>query len=421
MYEKSVLPNGLRVVTASLPHTRSVSLCIYVGAGSRYESDSEAGISHFIEHMCFKGTDKRPTAKEISETIEGVGGIMNAATSRERTSYWCKVARPHFDLALDLLTDLLLHSRYDPQDLDKERQIIIEELAMVSDSPEQRVGVLIDETIWPNQPLGREIAGSKETVSNLPRESLLSYRRRQYTARNMVGSVAGNGEHGQVVEAMALALGGLEPVEAGAYATVVDGQKAPRLRVEYRRTEQAHLCLALPGLSLNDPRRYALDLLSVVLGEGMSSRLFLELREKRGLCYDIHSYASNFLDTGAFTVYAGMDPKRAADAVAAILEEVWRMRHRVPPEELTKVKELVKGRLLLSMEDSRSVAGWLGSQELMQGRIRTVDEVVEEVDAVTSEQMAQIADELLQPHLLNLAVVGPFRSERRFRSPLGLT
>ncbi|MBM3947161.1 MAG: insulinase family protein, partial [SAR202 cluster bacterium] len=303
MYEKSVLGSGLRVVTASMPHTRSVCLGVYVGAGSRHESDGEAGVSHFIEHLSFKGTARRPTAKEVSEAIEGVGGIMNAATFRERTSYWCKVAKPHFGLALDLLSDMLLHSRFEPKEMEKERQVIIEELAMITDAPDQRVGVLIDETLWPDQPLGREIAGSKETVSALSRDALLAYRQHQYNAANTVVAVAGDIQHGPVVEAIAAALGDLAPGTPPPWAPSSDNQQSPRVRVEYKRTEQAHLCLALPGVSLNHPGRYALDLMSVVLGEGMSSRLFLELREKRALCYDIHSYVSNFLDTGAFAVY----------------------------------------------------------------------------------------------------------------------
>ncbi|MBI3952922.1 MAG: insulinase family protein [Chloroflexi bacterium] len=421
MYEKSLLPNGLRVVTASMPHTRSVCLCIYVGAGSRYESDSEAGVCHFIEHLCFKGTEKRPTAKELSEAIDGVGGILNAATFRERTSYWCKVARPHFGLALDILSDMLLHSRYDPAEMERERKVIIEELAMIRDAPDQMVGVLIDETLWPGQPLGREIAGSKESVSSLSRESLLAYQRLHYTPGNTVVAVAGDVEHGQVVEAIALAMGALEARAGASWAPARDGQVEPRLRMEYKRTEQAHLCLAVPGLSLTHPARYALDMLSVILGEGMSSRLFLELREKRGLCYDIHSYAANFQDTGCFAIYAGVEPRRAGETLGAILDELWKIKRGVPAEELKKAKELTKGRLLLSMEDSRSVAGWMAAQELMLGQIKTVDEVVAELEAVTCEQLGQIAEQLLRPERLNLAVVGPFRSERRFRSLLGLS
>lgn len=417
MYHKSVLENGLRIITSSMEHTRSVCINIFIGAGSRYERAEEAGTSHFIEHLCFKGTERRATSKEISEAIDGVGGMLNGGTDKELTIYWCKVARPHFLLALDVLVDMLRHSRFDAQDMERERQVIIEELNMTLDSPHERVNTLIDEVVWPEQPLGRDVAGSKEAVASLGREMLLGYLARQYLPNNTVVAVAGDIGHEEVVECVASAFADWERGTARPWFPAEDSQDFPRLHVEHRSVEQAHLCLALRGLSLLHPDRFYLDLLNVVLGEGMSSRLFTEIRERRGLAYDIHSYVDHFLDSGAVTIYAGVDPKRVTDTVAVILEELARLKDEVPARELTKAKELTKGRLLLRMEDTRSVAGWMGAQELLTGQIRTVDEVSSIIDAITPQDLRRVAAQLLLTEKLNLAIVGPVNGEDRlFRS-----
>ena len=417
MYQKSVLGNGLRVITGAMPHTRAVCINIFIGAGSRYEREEEAGTSHFIEHLCFKGTQRRATAKEIAEDIEGVGGLLNGGTDKEFTVYWCKVARTHFPLALDLTVDILRNSRFDAQDMERERGVIIEEINESMDSPQHRVNLLIDEVVWPAQPLGRDIAGSKETVSALSREMLLGYMSRQYVPNNTVISVAGDISHEEVLSRMS------EVLDEWAVATLhppspaEDRQEEPRLRIERRDTEQAHICLAVRGLSIAHPDRFNLDILNVILGEGMSSRLYLEIRERRGLAYDIHSYVDHFLDSGAITIYAGVNPKRVADTVAVILEELARLKDEVPALELTKAKELTKGRLLLRMEDTRSVAGWMGGQELLTGQIRTVDEIASIIDAITPQDLKRVAAQLLLAEKLNLAIVGPVNGEDRlFRS-----
>lgn len=413
-YRKTTLPNGLRVLTATMPQTRSVTLSIYVGAGSRYEEAPKAGLSHFVEHLCFKGTERRPTAREISEAIDSVGGVLNGGTDRELTVYYCKVARPHFDLALDVLTDLLRRPLFQPEEVEKERKVVIEELAMVADSPAQQVDILIDEILWPEQPLGRDVAGSEETVSALTRQDALDYLHRQYVPNNMVVSVAGNIGHQEVVAAVEAAMGDWAPgVPLGWYPAVPANGARP-LAVKYRRTEQAHISLAARGPSSRDRDRHAADLLSVILGEGMSSRLFQELREKRGLCYDVHSYTSHFQDTGAFTVYAGVDPKNAVGAVQAIMEELARLQDGIPEEELHKAKELTKGRMLLRLEDTRNVSGWLGAHELLLGYVKTPEEAMEDLDRVTTDDLRRVAGTVLAEGGLRLAVVGPFRSDRRF-------
>lgn len=420
MYQRTVLENGLRVISSSMPHTRSVCISIFVGAGSRYERTEEAGTSHFIEHLCFKGTDKRATAKEISEAIDGVGGMLNGGTDKEITVYWCKVARPHFRLALDVLVDMLRNSRFDGQSMEKERRVIIEELNMSMDSPPQRVNLLIDEVLWPDQPLGRDVAGSKETVSALSRQTLLNYRAHQYVANNVVVSVAGDISHEEVLDSLISAFDDWHQGVPQPWFSAQDSQEMPRFRLEHRDTEQAHLCLALRGLSYLHPDRFNLDLLNVILGEGMSSRLFLEIRERQGLAYDIHSYVDHFLDSGAVTIYAGVDLKRIDSAIEAILAELCRLKDEVPEAELTKAKELAKGRLMLRMEDTRSVSGWMGGQEVLTGRILTVDEVVSIIDAITIPDLGRVARELFTTDKLNLAIVGPFPDAERFQCLLQL-
>ncbi len=414
-YRKTTLPNGLRLLTREMPHTRSASVLFFMDVGSRYESDAEAGLSHFLEHLLFKGTDRRPQAQDISAAIEGVGGILNAGTGPESTLYWAKVAQPHLSLATDLLTDMLLHSRFDPKEVEKERCVILEEIHMTQDNPSELCGMILENIMWPGHPLGRDIAGLPETVSGFTREDLVGYAARHYTPDNVVVSVAGCIEHDAVLAEIQRLLGDWQGKGSGAFLPVTDHQTAPRLKVQYKDTEQANLCVGLPGLSNDHPDRFALGLLNTVLGEGMSSRLFLEIREKRALAYDVHSYVSRFRDTGSTVIFAGVDPKRGADTVKAIQEEVYRMvSAEVTAEELTKAKEFTKGRMLLGLEDSRSVASWLGNQELMRERILSVDEVVAHVEAVTTAEIQRVARQLFEPQRLSLAVVGPYKKETQF-------
>ena len=410
MYQKTTLDNGLRFITATMPHTRSVSICIFIGVGSRYETEAEAGVSHFIEHLCFKGTEKRPTSKEISEAIEGVGGILNGGTDKELTLYWCKVAQSHFPLALDVLADMLLHSRFDPVEIEKERQVIIEEINMSRDYPPQRVDMLIDKLLWPNQPLGRDIAGSKESVAAITRDKMLDYLQAQYLPNKTVVSIAGNIQHQEMVTAVSPALDDWTSRQQPSGYSAYKEQPSQRLHIETKDTEQAHLCLALPGLSLLHPKRFTLDLLNVILGEGASSRLFTEIRDKLGLTYNIHSHIEHFLDSGSVTVHAGVEPKKLTTIIKAILEQLARLKEPIPESELSKVRELSKGRLLLRMEDSHNVAGWMGGQEILADRILNIEQVESIIDAVTADELNQLAQELIVDSQLRLAVVGPIAS-----------
>jgi predicted Zn-dependent peptidase len=411
MYNKAVLNNGLRVITSTMPHSRSVCIVILVGAGSCYESNEEAGISHFAEHLFFKGTQRRPTSKEITEDIEGIGGIINAGTDKEVTIFWCKVAEFHFPIALDVLSDLLLNSRFDNKEIEQERRIISEEINMNLDLPQQRVNMLIDELLWPEQPLGREVIGYKETVSSITREQLLNYVASRYLPNNTVLSIAGNIQHEEAMDQ-------IEPLfnkwAAGELATgyvTNANQTEAGLRIEPKDIEQSHLCLAVHGFSRSHPQRFTIDLLNTVLGGGMSSRLFTEVREHRGLAYDITSYTEHFLNSGSFAIYAGVDPEKIETAVAAILEELSKVKQGITTGELSRAKELSKGRLHLRLEDSRNVALWYGSQEILMRQILDIDDVVSIVDAITIDELKEVAKEILTDSGLNLAITGPIKED----------
>ncbi len=417
-YQMSRLDNGLRIITSPTSSTRSICLSIFIGAGGRYEREEETGVSHFMEHLCFKGAKKWASAREISEAIEGVGGILNGGTDKELTIYWCKVARDHFPLALDVLSDMVLHSQLKTEAVEMERQVILEEINMGLDSPPQRVNTIIDEVLWPHDALGRDVAGSRETVSGLTQRSLIEYGEEMYLPSNTVISVAGDIEHGEVMEKLSRAFGSWQDRKPRPMFPTDDGQKTPRIHLEYKDTEQAHLCLALRGLSSLDPRRFTLDLLNVILGEGMSSRLFLEIRENRGLAYDIGSYVSHFRDTGCLIIGAGVDPSRLDTTITAIMGELARLREPIPKEEITKAKEFSKGRLLLHLEETRNITRWTGAQELLTGRILTIDEVLSIVDAITAQDLLELAAGLISTEKLSLAVVGPVRNSRRLKKLL---
>ena len=420
MYQKTTLDNGLRLVTSTMPHTRSVCIGLFIGTGSRYESDAEAGTSHFIEHILFKGSEKRPTPGEISAAIEGVGGILNGGTDKELTVYWCKVAQDHFTIALDVLTDMLLHPRFDPQEITKERQVVIEEINMCKDSPSQEANMLIDGLLWPDHPLGRDIAGSKESVTATTREAMLDYLDRQYQPDNTVVVIAGNISHQKAVDSISQVMGSWASRKSRTGYSAYQPTPAQQVKIEKRDIEQAHLCLALPGLPILHPQRFKLDLLNVILGQGMSSRLFTEIRDRLGLAYSIHSYAEHFLDSGSLTIYAGVDTKNLTTAINAILEQLNRLKETVPEIEMSRARELSRGRLLLRMEDSHNVAGWLGGQEALTNHILTPEEVTAIIDAITAEELKELAQEMIDGKRLRLAVVGPVAEDEPLEELLKL-
>jgi len=422
LYQKTALANGLRIVTATIPHIRSASMLIYYKVGARYEAKELAGISHYIEHMLFKGTYKRQTPQEISEAIEGVGGSLNALTDREYTAYSAIVPSQHFGRALDVLTDMLGNSRFDPQEVERERSVIIEEINGTLDSPPDLVNEAIDAVMWGDQPIGRPVAGTRETVGQISRDQMLAYLQDHYLPRATVVSVAGNLEHDQIVEAVRATLGTLPDTPLAApYTPAHTDQAAPRVQLVSKETEQTQICIGIPALSYTDPDRYIQQMLDGILGGGMSSRLFVEIREKRALAYTVASFIESLHDVGGLILYAGVDNERVASCIQAMLHELDRLRQAPPPaEELAKVKEYYKGNLLLALESSRAVASWGGRQELLLDAIDTVDEVIERIDAVTPAEVQALAGRLFRDSRLNLALVGPFPDAEPYHKLLTL-
>jgi predicted Zn-dependent peptidase len=421
VYQKTTLGNGLRILTTAMPHTRSVAVGIFTGVGSRYENEQQRGISHFIEHMMFKGTERRPSAQQISEAIEGVGGELNAGTDHELTVYEGKVADHHLPIALDVLVDMFRHSKFAPEEVDKERQVIIQEISRMMDVPEAWAHILIANQVWPQHPVGWDIAGTKESVSAISREDMLHYVDRTYTSCSTVISLAGNLDHDHVVSQLERELGGWQKRSVPSFLPAENAPAGPTVRLESRDTEQAHLCLGLRALARNDPDRFKLALLNAILGDGMSSRLFLEIREKRGLAYSVGSYILRLSDTGAMVLHAGVEPQNAGDTLTAMIEQLQILRDvPVPVSELDKAREYTKGGILLSMEDTFANVGWVGRQELLDPQVLTVDQFIAQLDAVTVADVQAVAQRLFATEKLNLALVGPFKDEAPFSARLWL-
>lgn len=404
-----MLPEGLQILVEELPHTFSASIGAFVRVGARHEPDTLSGVAHFIEHMCFKGTQHLPTALAVSDAVEGVGGILNASTAYESTIYWGKVAQLHLDRALHVLTELLRYPLLDPRELDKERRVIIEEIRGSQDTPSEWVHALIQEAMWGEQPVGRDIAGTLETVTALTLADLRQFWQQHYGANNLIISVAGNVTTAAVVDALGQSFSGYASVTPPSPRPIVPVRPGPCLTLQQRETEQGNFCLGLPGLAVNDPDRRALQALDSILGGGMSSRLIQELREERGLAYNIGSYHSEFSDAGMWVIYGSVEPDALLDSVAVCLDILASLvRNGITADELTRVKEQVKGGMLLSLEDSWSIASRNGSHQLRYGQVIPVEQVIAEIEAVTPADIRRVARRLIRPEGLHLAVIGPY-------------
>jgi predicted Zn-dependent peptidase len=402
-----------------MPERQSTSLVFMFGGGSRLEDERLAGVSHFIEHLFFKGTKRRPSSKEIADAIEGVGGFINASTDKELTAYWARVPSQHMNLGLDVLFDVVANSKLDPADVERERMVILEELRMYQDQPQDLVQNLFEELIWPAHPLGRDIAGTEESVSRLSRDDILEYADAHYRLPNLVIGAAGSLDEQQTVGVVSRSVSLRSDVDGASAPTPPPPLGGPRVLVRRRETEQAHICLGARAFSYLHPERYALDLLNTVLGEGMSSRLFLNIRERLALAYDVHSFTQKHRDTGYLGVYIGVDPKKAVDAVNAVMTELRSMSEsEVTPDELARAKEFTKGRLRLELETTNGVAFWLTYQELLLGEIKTIDEELALVDAVTAADLKRVADEVLSG-AVQMSVIGPFSRDSGFRLAIG--
>ena len=418
MYEISTLPGGLRVITAPMPHMESVSVGIWIGIGGRFESRSRAGISHFLEHLLFKGTHRR-SAKQLSQTVEGVGGYLNAFTGEENTCYYAKASYRHLAVLLDVLADMYRHPKLAAADIAKERQVIKEELLMYRDQPDHYVQELLAETTWPGHPLGRSLTGTTESLDQIERGTLVDFKNQHYVPVNTVVAVAGHCEHAEIVARVAGQFPSATPGRSARFQAVTAVQRTPQFRFLTKAVEQTHLAIAIRGYSRHDTRRYSLKLLSVILGENMSSRLFQTIREEHGLAYSIQSATSYFADTGAFLISAGLDTKRLPKALRLILNELAKLSRRPPPaEELRRAKDYAIGQMRLGMESTSNQMMWCGEHLLAYGCVQAPNEIEQKLEAITAAQIQEVAADLFRDSRLNAAVITPSQDEHPIRQLL---
>jgi predicted Zn-dependent peptidase len=416
-FEHHVLDNGLRVLTAPMPQAQSVTCMIMLAAGSRYETPETNGIAHFSEHMFFKGTKRRPSARDIAGEIDAIGGEFNAFTGKEYTAYYVKCAAEHRDIALDVISDMLRNSRFDPEEIDREKGVIIEEMNMYFDTPRDFIGGVYEELLYGDQPLGWDIIGRKETVRGATRDTFTSYLDHWYHPSRMVLGVGGRIGDGLLERAQEL-LGDLPRAETGE-PEAAKPHEGGRIRVFTKQSDQAHVVLGVPSYPLEHPDRYALQVLSNVLGGGMSSRLFTEVRERRGLAYYVFGTNHSYTDAGSLYSQAGVDINRIDEAVTTILGELRKIAaNPVPADELEKAKSFAKGRFVLQLENPQGLILFGLRREVLERRVPDLDEVLAGLTAVTVEDVQRVARDLIADEKLRLALIGPFEDADRFEKLL---
>lgn len=407
------LPNGLRIATAEMPHMASVSLGIWVGIGSRYEPVPLNGACHFIEHMLFKGTRRR-SAKEISQSVEGIGGYLNAFTSEEMTCFHSRARADRLEELLDVLVDMLLNSKFAPGDVTKEREVIKEEVAMYRDQPQQHVHELLNAMLWPDQPLGRAITGDEKSLNGFTRSKLLGWLQQGYRPGNTIFVVAGNVKHRTAVRAVSQYARFFQPGARPGFAPVKFEHRAPRVNLCTRKTEQTQLALGVRTCSRHDERRYALRVLNTILGENMSSRLFQVVREDRGLAYSIYSSVSHWADCGDFVISAGLDTENLEPTLRLILRELHRLTDAPPAAaELRRARDYLIGQIDLGLESTDNQMNWLGEQLIGYGKFTSPAEIKDRLAAVRAAEIRAVAQDFFRPERLNLALVSPLKSGER--------
>ena len=413
---KTVLQNGIRILTKKMPYVRSVSMGIWVNVGARDEVLAENGLSHFIEHMIFKGTKKR-SAFQIAREFDAIGGHSNAFTGMENTCFHAKVMDTSIEILVDILSDIFLNSVFNAKEVENERQVILQEIGMVEDSPEEYIHILTNNNFWGDNPLGRSILGSRENITNFDADAIKEFFYRFYQPEHIVISAAGNIEHDRMVD-----------IIGPAFESITSGKGLPerttpesifRVDVHYRDLEQVHICIGTKGLSTTDEQRYAFSLMNTILGGNMSSRLFQAIREQRGLAYSVYSFISSYIDTGMFGVYAGIDPENTQVSTELILNEMRKLKEkRVSSTELLNAKEYTKGNLLLASENSDNQMVRLAQNEIHFGRYIPMQEVVDNIDAVSKDDILNLAENLFQSKHLALTSLGPVRDNKLFKNSL---
>lgn len=422
-FNRKVFSNGLRVLTIPMQSLESATVLVMAGAGSRYETRKNSGISHFLEHMAFKGTEKRPTAMDISSLIDGMGGEFNAFTGKETTGYYIKSAKDKVETSLDVLSDMLLRSKFDPTEIEKEKGVIIEEINLYEDMPARKIGDIYEQLLYGDTPMGWDIAGDKAIIRSITRADFLTYLGELYSASNLTVVVAGGIDSDKTFELVDKYFSGMKKFETKKFDPLHESQEKPAVLVKQKQTEQIHIALGVRTVPISSHKRYPLSVLSAILGGGMSSRLFHEVREKRGLAYYVRSSSDEYADVGTLVSTAGIDPKRVIEAVEVMVAEyskVSRGEMGLTDEELKKAKEFLKGHLVLDLEDSRSVSGFYAHQELLEEKIENPDDVITEIDKVTKDDVEAVGKEFFKEQTLNLALIGNFEDGQKLESLLKL-
>jgi len=417
MYKKQTLKNGIRLITAPRQETQTASLIVMVKVGSRYEIGRDSGLAHFIEHMMFKGTNKRPTTLALSKELDSVGAEYNAFTGKDVTAYFIKADTRHLPLAIDLLSDMLLHSKMDGAEIEKEKGVIVEEINMYEDNPLMHTEEMLEEIMFADNPLGHMIAGERETVKAVKRNQMARFKNKYYQGKNIVIGLAGNFLPEQVQEIKRKF--SFLPGQREKFAKFRVDQKAPRVGVKYKDTEQVQLALGWPAYAYSDEKLYPLQLLSVILGGNMSSRLFINVREKKGLAYFVHSGVNVYEDAGSLVIQAGLDKSRIDLAIKTILAETEKLKQAVSAAELKRAKDFMAGKVALDLEDSLSIARWYAGQEIMTKKIMTPQEKLSRLSRVTVQEVKQVAREIFQKKKTSLAIIGPFKEEKKFKKLVG--
>ncbi len=421
MYSKKKTKNGIDVVVSSMPQMNSVSMGIWIGVGGRYESKEESGISHYVEHLLFKGTHKRST-KQLKEAIEGIGGVFNGFTSDEVTCYMVKVPEKYTKLGIDVLSDMVINPKFDPIDLEKEKQVICEEIKMYRDQPAEYVMEVLGSIMWPDNPLGRALTGTLSTVKGFKKEQILKFKESNYHSGNMGFFVVGKTEMDDIFDSVESSFENIQKENKATFVTPKIKQKEPKLKVSKGETNQTHISFGFPMMEQNKKIRFAIKLMNVILGGNMSSRLFEELREKYGLCYDISSSYKRHSDVGEIVIHSGVDTKKTFRSVVAVLDELKKIRDiGVTEDELVRAKEYAKGQMLLSLESTSNRMLWLGDRLMVHKEIPEIADLIKDIDGVTSEDIKTACEDIFRRDRVNLALVGDIKTKERdiIRKELG--
>jgi predicted Zn-dependent peptidase len=421
-YVKETLPNGLRIITVPMPSLESATVTVWVGVGSRYESKKISGISHFLEHMGFKGGKKYKTAKEVAEAIDAIGGEFNASTSKEWTNYYVRTQNEKIETAFSVISDMLLHPMLDKKEIEKERGVIIEEIGMYEDTPRSKILDYWENLIFEGNQLGVDEIGSRDTVGGVQRVDFVDYRKKHYSSGNIVITVSGGVTASQIRELVEKYFDGTPKGDRSRHSAFKFHAKSKKLSVHYKNTEQANFVLGFPGNELGRDDRYVESVLEVLLGGGMSSRLFSEIRERRGLAYTVAAMSDRFVDTGYFSVYAGVDPKNTRDAINVIKQELNKLKNKkksdISKEEFEKTKGYIKGHFALGLESTKGVNSFFGIEEVLLGKTRDPEEVLQGIEEVSIDEVVAMADRLFDFDRMKLAIIGPFTDERQFEELL---